>query len=89
MTAFSLEHHIASIIEEKVQPLKKEISELKKLITNSGTKEYYSAKEVKTIYGISSTTLWRHCQNGRLHKHFIHGKTVYKKSELDSFIQEY
>lgn len=86
MTDLSLEHHINSIIEKKVQPLVKEIAELRKLFSDKGNKEYLSAKEVSAIYGISASTLWRHCNNHLLEKHIIQGKTLYKKSELEGLI---
>lgn len=47
-----------------------------------------SPKEAIEILGISTATLYRMFQTGEIKKRKIRGKTVIKRSELETYIEE-
>lgn len=80
-----IERIIESIIEKRVEPLKKEIEELKKMLGDrEGDDEFLTGAEVQKRFKISRTTLWRYCKSNRI-KGYVVGESIrYKRSEVES-----
>lgn len=83
------ERMIDSLIEKKVEPLKKEIEDLKAQLSSKNEKEYLSTKDVQEIFSLSRTTLWRYHSKNLIKKYLVGEKTLFKKSEIESIIQAY
>lgn len=73
-------------INELISPYIKELNKLKSLVANQNQKEYLSAKEVRDVYGISRSTLERLSTKGKVTKHYMGSKTLYKAQELQNLI---
>jgi len=72
-----------SLLNEKVQKLQLELSDLKK------SKELLSVKEVKEIYGLSRSTLERYRKLGlKLSQPIMNGRLFVCPLELEKFLKE-
>ena len=71
-----------SLLNEKVQKLQLELSDLKK------SKELLSVKEVKEIYGLSRSTLERYRKLGlKLSQPIMNGRLFVSPLELEKFLK--
>ena len=70
----------------------REVSEQKMALENALTKEkekvvYYTPKEVKEMYHMDLSTIWRHEQRGLIKGVKLGGKKLFAKSEIEKLFK--
>ena len=70
----------------------REVSEQKMALENALTKEkekvvYYTPKEVKEMYHMDLSTIWRHEQRGLIKGVKLGGKKLFAKSEIEKLLK--
>ena len=79
-----IKQELAILIEQEVENSILGIEDPRRI----SNEKLYTQKEAKQILRRSDTTMWRLRKNGLLTYHKYGNKILYKKSDLDNFINE-
>jgi excisionase family DNA binding protein len=78
-----IEDWIRNVIREEIERAVKGITPL----TNSNDDTYLTIEDAAKKLSVNRSTLDRWSKNGLLSKHKVGGRRLYKKSEIEAFVQ--
>lgn len=80
-----LANEISPFIKE-IRALREEVADLKLQLANT-TKELYTIKDLTELFTVSSATIHNWINEGKLIKHKIGGRTMFKREDILQLIE--
>ncbi len=83
---------LSALLSDAIAPYLKEVMGLREDLaefkgqTLSNSKELYSIKDLTTLFKVSAATIHNWTKQGKLIKHKIGGRTVFKKEDVEKLI---
>lgn len=80
-----LKSEISPFIKE-IRALREEVADLRAMLPN-GLKELYTIKDLTDLFNVSSATIHNWMNEGKLIKHKIGGRTMFKREDVEKLIE--